>query len=422
MKVKFRHRITAAIVRFLFYIFARFRYGFRSQDFDYSLIKGPYLILSNHATDLDALFLALCFREPIYFVANDHLFRLGFISKILAWLASPIPILKSGVDIKTIRDIKSLVADGGSIGLFPEGNRTFNGSTTFIPPAIGKLAKLLKIPIVIYNLEGGYLTSPRWGRSDRRGPLAYRFKSIISYETYKDMSAIEITEIIRRDLQGEEPVTFAASTPAPEQTALAQQQTKARYKGKNLAESLERLLYKCPACQAYETIVTQGRGGSCSNCGLTFNFTDEGYLEGPDLRFERVLDWDLWQRADLIKNGLPRRGAGQPIFSDQGEVLYEIIRAQASIKAGEGTLSLFEDRLEFADACGLQGQIGLKIFLLSDIMDMVIYSRQNLQFTLTNGKSYVLKNRKPRSAIKYLYHYYYLRQIKRGEMNGFLGI
>jgi 1-acyl-sn-glycerol-3-phosphate acyltransferase len=422
MMVKLRHIITAAIVRPLFYVFARFRYGFCPQAFDYGPIKGPYLIVSNHATDLDALFLALCFREPIYFVANDHLFRLGFISKIISWLASPIPILKSGVDIKTIRDIRALVSDGGSIGLFPEGNRTYNGSTAYIPPAIGKLAKLLKIPIVIYSLEGGYLTSPRWGRSDRKGSLAYKFIRVISYEAYQDMSALEITEIIRRGLRMEEPEAFEASASAASKTVPAQQQTKARYKGKNLAESLERLLYKCPACQAYESLVTQGSSGSCSSCGLTFDFTEEGYLEGPDLPFKRALDWDLWQRADLIKNGLPEREAGQPIFSDQGEVLYEIRRAQESIKAGEGTLRLFEDRLEFADQAGLPGQTGLKIFQLSDIMDMVIYSRQNLQFTLANGKSYVLKNPRPRSAIKYLYHYYYLRQIKRGEMNGFLGI
>lgn len=402
MKVKLRHKITAAVARPLFYIFARLRYRFVPQAFDYSVIKGPYLIVSNHSTDLDALFLALCFREPIYFVANDHIFRLGLISKIISYLSSPIPILKSASDIKTVRDIRTLVSEGGSIGLFPEGNRTYNGSTTYIPVATGKLAKLLKIPIVIYNLEGGYLSSPRWSGSDRRGELNCRFKRIVAYEDYKDMSPRQITDLIRRELQME----------APDQSAAC----RVRYEGKNLAESLERLLYKCPACHSYASVITHGDDGNCSVCGLSFRFTEEGYLEGHALPYKTVLGWDLWQRTDLNQNGPPKRQEGQPFFEDQGEVLYEIIRAQKSIKIGEGTLALYNDRIIFKD------RLGLKIFLLSDIMNMVIYGRQNLQFTLFDGKTYVFKNQKPRSAIKYVYHYYYLRQIRRGEMNGFLGI
>jgi len=401
MRVKLRHKITATLVRPLFYIFARLRYNFVPQAFDYSRTKGPYLIVSNHCTDLDALFLALCFKEPIYFVANDHILRLGLISKIITYLCSPIPILKSASDIKTIRDIRTLVDDGGSIGLFPEGNRTYNGSTTHIPVVTGKLAKLLKIPIVIYNLEGGYLTSPRWSSSDRKGKLGYQFKRTVDYEEYRNMSPEQIRELLEVELR----------MVAPDQLAVHPE----KYKGKNLAENLERLLYKCPICLAYETIATSGDAGSCSNCGLDFIMNDKGYLEGDRLPFRTILDWDLWQREDLNLRGLPKRQEGQPIFEDQGETLYEIERAKKTIKKGEGSLALYKDRLVFKSGSGL------KIFLLSDIIDMVIYGRQNLQFTLTNSESYVLKNAKPRSAIKYVYHYNYLKNIKRGEVNGFLG-
>ena len=417
MRVKLRHKITTAVVSPFFSLFARLRYKFVAEPFDYNLIKGPYLIVSNHTTDLDALFLALCFKEPIYFVTNDHLFRLGFISKVMSFLSSPIPILKSTSDIKTIRDIRTLVADGGSIGLFPEGNRTYNGSSTYISVATGKLAKLLKIPIVIYNLEGGYLTSPRWSSSDRRGTLKYSFKRMLPYDTYRNLSPEELTELIRCDLYTEAPETLKdLKLLAP----------KLKFRGKNLAENLERLLYKCPICQSYITITSKGDEGGCSACGLSFKFTEEGYLSGNNLPFNRVLDWDLWQRADLNKNGLPKRpGLGpelghfsdeaEPFFEDHGETLYEVLRAEKSIKMGEGRLAMYQDRLVFTSAAGL------KTFYLSDIIDMVIYGRQNLQFSLREGKTFVFKNQKPRSALKYVYHYYYLRQKKRGEMNGFLG-
>ena len=35
------------------------------------LKKGPYLLLFNHTTNLDPLMMALSFKGPVYFVAND---------------------------------------------------------------------------------------------------------------------------------------------------------------------------------------------------------------------------------------------------------------------------------------------------------------------------------------------------------------
>jgi hypothetical protein len=43
-----------------------------------------------------------------------------------------------------------------------------------IPAATGKLVKQLKCPVLRYRFEGGYLTSPRWARSHRKGPMTGR--------------------------------------------------------------------------------------------------------------------------------------------------------------------------------------------------------------------------------------------------------
>jgi 1-acyl-sn-glycerol-3-phosphate acyltransferase len=402
MKVKFRHRMTAAIIRPLFYVFARLRYNFKLQPFDYRLAKGPYLIISNHASDLDAFFVAMCFKESIYFVANDHIFRLGFISRIISYLASPIPILKSKADIQSVRDIRSLIEQGGSIGIFPEGNRTYNGSTTFITDAFGKLAKHLKVPIVIYNIEGGYLTSPRWGDKDRKGQLFSRFKSIITPEDYDAMTPSELTELVKKELAQESPDSSHINT--------------IRYKGKRIAEHLERILYLCPTCKSYCSIGTTGDKATCKVCGLTFRYTEQGYLTGERLDFTTVLAWDLWQRHYLAETGFSAKSDDSPLFSDGDEAMYSILRAKKTTMEDLGTLSLYKDRLQFS------GKTKQKVFMFTDILDMVVYGKQNLQFTLHDGRTFVFKNKKPRSAIKYIYHYYYAKQIERGEVNGFFGI
>ncbi|MBO5400897.1 MAG: 1-acyl-sn-glycerol-3-phosphate acyltransferase, partial [Spirochaetaceae bacterium] len=40
-------------------------------------IKGPYLVVSNHTTDLDPAFLGISFPPQMYFVASEHVYRSG---------------------------------------------------------------------------------------------------------------------------------------------------------------------------------------------------------------------------------------------------------------------------------------------------------------------------------------------------------
>ena len=64
--------------------------------------------------------------------------------------------------METIRKTKRIVQQGGSIGIFPEGNTSYSGQTVQILPATVKLIKMLKIPVIIMNIKGMYLSYPRW--------------------------------------------------------------------------------------------------------------------------------------------------------------------------------------------------------------------------------------------------------------------
>ena len=61
---------------------------------------------------------------------------------------------------------------GGSVAIFAEGNRSFNGLTGDILPATGKLARSSGASLVTFRFSGGYLSSPRWcGSRVRRTSL-----------------------------------------------------------------------------------------------------------------------------------------------------------------------------------------------------------------------------------------------------------
>ena len=96
--VKFRHKLIYAILSPVLKIFFRLVYGYRGLAEGVLKKNEPALILSNHNGALDPFFLALSFKSPVYFLASDHIFRLGFISKVIEYLVRPIPIVKSQLD------------------------------------------------------------------------------------------------------------------------------------------------------------------------------------------------------------------------------------------------------------------------------------------------------------------------------------
>ena len=101
-------------------------------------------------------------RGPVYYMATEDIFSNGWISKVIKYLVAPIPIKKQTTDIRAILNCLKVAKEGGSICIAPEGNRTYSGRTEYMNPSIVSLARKLRMPILIYRIEGGYGSEPRW--------------------------------------------------------------------------------------------------------------------------------------------------------------------------------------------------------------------------------------------------------------------
>ena len=73
-------------------------------------VDGPMLLIPNHASAWDPLLVATSLRDKhAYFVASEHLFRLGFLTKLLNYLGlsgtapdpSPAPPASGGYPVPT---------------------------------------------------------------------------------------------------------------------------------------------------------------------------------------------------------------------------------------------------------------------------------------------------------------------------------
>ena len=133
-----RHAVVWKLLRPLvrLILFIRFNYRCRSQA-----PKGPYVVVCNHVTDWDPLLLGAAFRNQMYFLASEHIMRLGFVSRLLDWLVHPIVRQKGGSAAPAVMEMLRTVKAGCNVALFPEGNRTWDGVTRDFPASTGKLIR-----------------------------------------------------------------------------------------------------------------------------------------------------------------------------------------------------------------------------------------------------------------------------------------
>ncbi|MDR1003110.1 MAG: 1-acyl-sn-glycerol-3-phosphate acyltransferase [Oscillospiraceae bacterium] len=388
-------------------------------------IPSPYIILSNHNTDWDPLLIGAGIKKHTYFVASEHIFRHGLLSKLLIRYLAPISRRKGSTDSATAISVLRHLRKGHSVCIFAEGNRSFCGITEEIHPSTCKLVKSAGVPLITLKFTGGYLTSPRWSFTMRRGRMTCETAGIYTPEQLKQLSPCEIEDIIRRDLyensderQKSEPVAF---------------------KGKRLAEGLEHVLHLCPKCGKSGNLFGNGDIFSCT-CGLSVKYTEFGTLQSSGTQFETVAQWDKWQTeqiyraVELATVGLDANGlasmestsskpanaeltsapsadglasseptdteftaielASSPAFSDEPVKLIELTGNHGETELLTGRLSIDREHL----LCGDMN------FPLSEISDINIYSRRNLIFT-HSGRHYEIHSDQCYCARKYIIYF-----------------
>ena len=336
--------------------------------------SAPSLLVANHNLNIDPVFVAMGFSRHMYFLASEHAFRKGFSSSLLRFFFAPIPINKSISDIYAIKEIIRRLKSGASVCVFAEGDRSYNGMTGPMQLSIAKLAKTCKTDLITFRIEGGYFTAPRWAKKQRRGKMAGNFVNRYTAEELQSMTATQISSHIERDIY--------------EDAYERQKARLVRYKGKDLAEHIELVLYLCPNCTRLGTIRSEGERFYCA-CGLSAAYTETGLLSGEDLPYSTITEWDRWQSNEL--NEIVSRAGDRPICMDEGQTLRIVSAATDSTPAGTGAMSISRDVFHCA---GYD-------FGINQITRLVIVGRMTLLFALKGGDTYEVHSDTPRSALKY---------------------
>ena len=313
-------------------------------------------------------------QDQIYYVATESVLR-GRFGRILNWIAGPIPRKKGASALDTVRQCLTHIRAGHSVCLFAEGEQSWDGCNIPVAEGTGKLVRMAKATLVTYRLEGGYLSLPRWGEKLRRGRIRGRIAGIYPPEELHAMTPEAINELIDRDIR--------------ENAWERQQAEQVRYKGRNPAQYLERLLYLCPNCRRISTLKSTGDRLTCG-CGLDLRYTETGSF-AENSPFPTLADWDSWQKNELQEMFLTSP-AQTVLFEDLPVILTKIHAQHQEEAAGEGSITQYKDRLDCA------GQS----FEMSEITDMAMVQHNKLLFTYRNAY-YQIRSRAPRTNLrKYL--------------------
>ena len=329
---------------------------------------------------MDPFLLSLSFKFPVYFMASDDIFNLK-VSPLIRYLVAPIPKSKSASDLAAVRNVVRVIKEGGAVGIFPEGNRTISGGQWEMTDAIAKLAKLVKVPLVIYNIKGGYGTDPRWGHSIRKGRSTGSVRRIISPDELKDIPTEELFDVIKTELAVDDTLSGIA------------------YKSRKRAEYIERALYLCPVCNNVSVISSHKHKFKCAHCGTASTYTNKLAISPPVNDYTRIYEWFEWERKEIVKmvsNGLE--------VCDDGILFRESVKFKRKKKLAGDRVLINKDNIIIAD------RKEERVYPLKDISALTMVGKKKFNFYY-DGKILQVKGNKRFCAIKYVHIFDGLRRI-----------
>lgn len=250
-------------------------------------LQPPYLLLCNHNSFVDFKVAMEAFfpAKADFVVAID-----GFINR--EWLLRDVGCIckrKFTNDRTLISSMRYCLCEQKNIlALYPEARYSLVGKTELMPKSLGKICKLINVPVVTLIAHGDHLRQPFWNNHNvRKVNICADMTYLLTPEQIKEMTADEIMAKIES--------AFAYDDYAY-QLATGQKITEP-----NRAEGLNRPLYQCPACHTEHQMYTKGNKLWCEHCKKSWTLLENGQLSADNgqTEFTSIRDWYDWERQQV---------------------------------------------------------------------------------------------------------------------------
>ena len=120
-------------------------------------IKGKAIIISNHISMWDPLFIAVVFRRQIFWMGKIELFK-NKLARAFFFAVKAFPVRRGKGDLSAIRHAFRVLREGKLFGIFPEGRRVKDGHghTAKFEPGTSMIALKNDAPVIPIYIKGSY--------------------------------------------------------------------------------------------------------------------------------------------------------------------------------------------------------------------------------------------------------------------------
>ena len=325
-------------------------------------LDAPYVLLPNHQGFWDPFLAGSYLKDPVYYITSDAVFRSRLFGFLLKFLGA-IPKTKSQSDLDALKNIFDIKDRGCSIGIFPEGQRTWNGCTLPLIKSTSKLVRMLKLPVVTVVFKGGFFSHPRWGTSTRKGELLIEYRLLFKGD---EVGRMKISDIHNR-------LTEALAFDEVEY----QKSVRIEWPQDQRAENIEQFLFVCPSCGGFDGFSSKNSEFSCI-CGAGWKidrFQDISPLTGNE-GFDNLRDWDTWQIQKMKERFDAVFGTDEAVFADENLRFHTGFKSETPKLLAGGGLKLSAQTISLFD---IRGRLVRK-FPIRELTGMNVQNREVLDF------------------------------------------
>ena len=251
--------------------------------------REPCFILMNHSSFIDLKIASRLLYPRKY---NIIMTLDGFVGK--DWLMRHIgciPTRKFVSDVKLIHDMMYAVKRyNSSILMYPEASYSFDGTATPLPESLGRCIKMMDLPVVMIKTEGAFTRDPLYNNlQTRQVEVSATIEYLLSPDEIKEKKSSEINALLK------DRFTF--------DNFRWQKDNGVEVDEPFRADSLNRVLYKCPECLTEGETHGEGITLTCKACGKVYEMQTDGSMKALEgkTEFSHIPDWYKWERECVRK-------------------------------------------------------------------------------------------------------------------------
>jgi arylsulfatase A-like enzyme/1-acyl-sn-glycerol-3-phosphate acyltransferase len=238
---------------------------------------GPVVLVSNHTTYADPVWLAAAVPRRIWMATTAEAYRGPGVFRYLVRAWPTFPLRRYRADPAAARALLELLTAGEVVGLFVERERSVLGRYLGADPGVAAAIARLRVPVIPVALQGAYATGPRWAATLRIPTLRARIGAPLDFSTG---APAEVVDRGLRELLDEDPQRV--------------------WLEREPLDRLHRAVWRCPAC--LDEAGWRPAQLRCEACGAAATPSGDGRVRRSDGRVTTFAEWaePVWGAAETL--------------------------------------------------------------------------------------------------------------------------